>query len=77
MEHFVLIGRMKMKKVAEDTFRDIKEMIGSEKVEMICNEAFKESSQCKDQILKIMKLFEKKEDKKVDKSKDFRAFLKN
>ena len=24
-----------------------------------------------------MKLFEKKEDKKVDKSKDFRAFLKN
>ena len=39
---------MKMKKVAEDTFRDMKEIIGQEKVEMICNEVFKENPNCKD-----------------------------
>lgn len=68
--------RMKMKKGAEGIFHDIKTKIGTENIEKIIVEALKDNSHAKEKTALIMKLFEQKTVKKVDKSSDFRSFLK-
>ena len=64
-----------MKKTAEQIFNDIKDKIGVENVERLLLEAYAGDDNAKDVTQKILKLFESK-DKKLDKSKDFRSFIK-
>ncbi len=66
-----------MKKSAENVFQEIKNKIGVENIERVLSDSFADDELGKTtKIPKVMKLFEQKEDKKVDKSKDFRSFLK-
>ena len=69
--------RMKMKKGAETAFQELKNAIGVQRMQTVLTESVDESDTAKQQIAKIMKLFEQKQQTKTDKSKDFRSFLKN
>ena len=40
------------------------------------HEIFKEEENCKEKVAQIMKILESKVEKKADKSRDFRTFLK-
>lgn len=68
--------RMKMKKGSEAIFHDVKNKIGAENIEKIILESLEDNAHAKEKTAVIMKLFEPKVAKKVDKSKDFRSFLK-
>ena len=69
--------RMKMKKSAEAVLKDVKAKVGLEQIERLLKEVIcGDEINNKEKFEKIMKLFEQKSVKKVDKSHDFRSFLK-
>lgn len=68
--------RMKMKKTAESICKEIKNIVGLEEVKIILHKAFPLESD-EPIVKKISVLFVVKEAPKIDKSKDFRSFLKH